>query len=271
MNIRSCNLSNPHQNRVQDKSRDWGDHDKMRNSVKLHCDRNNRSSQVLRKDPLTIKFRNYKSNDFRTSMVLTTDPPRCRARHCPARGTGRGWGAAGATTTPTTAVRGTTTTTTTATTPTAVGAQSTPTTATACGTGTGGARGGAELLTGGTHIGTPGTGACPSAARGMPRPPVRGRGTWTRGGGTWAPPTRAGQSASLPQSPEYLSLRWVLLFLLESLRQRKTLDKIMEVFNFSVIQIYNRNHCSLFTVHCSILARLAFANVCANSGVQNKF
>jgi len=29
-----------------DKSRDWGDHDKMRsNSVKLHCDRNNRSSQ----------------------------------------------------------------------------------------------------------------------------------------------------------------------------------------------------------------------------------
>jgi len=32
-------------NRVQDKSRDWGDHDKMRNPVKLHCDRNNRSSQ----------------------------------------------------------------------------------------------------------------------------------------------------------------------------------------------------------------------------------
>ena len=31
----------------QDKSRDWGDHDKVRtNSVKLHCDRNNRSSQV---------------------------------------------------------------------------------------------------------------------------------------------------------------------------------------------------------------------------------
>lgn len=28
-----------------DKSRDWGDHDKMRNSVKNHCDRNNRSSQ----------------------------------------------------------------------------------------------------------------------------------------------------------------------------------------------------------------------------------
>lgn len=29
-----------------DKSRDWGDHDKVRtNSVKLHCDRNNRSSQ----------------------------------------------------------------------------------------------------------------------------------------------------------------------------------------------------------------------------------
>ena len=160
-------------------------------------------------------------------MVLTTDPPRCQVRHCPARGTGRGWGAAGGTTTSTTAVRRTTTTTTTATTPTAaVGALSTPTTATVCGTGTGGARGGAGLTTGGTHIGTAGTGACPSVAREMPRPPVRGRGTWTVGGGTWAPPTRAGQSASLPQSPEYLSLRCVMLSLLESLRQRKTQDNI---------------------------------------------
>ena len=136
----------------------------------------------------------------RTSMVLTTDPPRCQVR----RDQGIGWGAIGATTTPTTAVRRTTTTTTTATTPAAtVGA---PTTTTVCGTGTlvGGARAGASQ-TGAIPIGTPGTEACPSAARGMPRPPVRGRETSTPGGGISAP--LMVWSASRPPWIEYLSLR----------------------------------------------------------------
>ena len=133
--------------------------------------------------------------------------------HCP--DTGRGWAVAGATTTPTTAVvNSTTTTTTTVTTPTAVvGGAQTPTTATVCGTGTlvGAASQGLApeaFLTGGIlTIETSGTGACLSAALEMPRPPARLRATVT--GQILAPPTLAELSASLQQSLEYLSLRYV--------------------------------------------------------------